>query len=42
MVAGNDYELGVFNGDVGLVRTNANGTLSAYFEKGNGEMETDE
>ncbi len=32
MVTSNDYTLGLFNGDVGLVRKDAQGNLKAYFE----------
>ena len=32
MVNSNDYELGLFNGDVGIVRPDANGELKVWFE----------
>ncbi|WP_017258536.1 exodeoxyribonuclease V subunit alpha [Pedobacter arcticus] len=33
----NNYELGLFNGDIGIVRTDKNGVLKAHFEPSDGE-----
>ncbi|GAA5140445.1 exodeoxyribonuclease V subunit alpha [Thalassotalea piscium] len=40
MITQNDYGLGLFNGDIGLVWTNEKGMLIAYFEQPNGEYLT--
>lgn len=36
MVTGNNYELGLFNGDIGIVRPDADGELKVWFEDGSG------
>ena len=36
MVTGNHYELGLFNGDVGIMRPDAAGVLKVWFEDGQG------
>jgi exodeoxyribonuclease V alpha subunit len=36
MVTGNNYELGLFNGDVGIMRPDAAGVLKVWFEDGQG------
>ncbi|MBF0218886.1 MAG: exodeoxyribonuclease V subunit alpha [Gammaproteobacteria bacterium] len=38
MVTGNNYELGLFNGDVGLLWRNAEGNLRAYFRQSDNEL----
>lgn len=38
MVTGNYYDLQLFNGDIGLVRKNAQGQLSVWFETKSGEL----
>lgn len=38
MVTRNNYELDLFNGDIGILRTDAKGQLRAWFDKGNGEV----
>jgi exodeoxyribonuclease V alpha subunit len=37
MVTANNYELGLFNGDVGIMRKNEQGIMMAWFEDSNGE-----
>jgi exodeoxyribonuclease V alpha subunit len=38
MVTGNNYELELFNGDIGLVRKNAKGITMVYFEDKEGKL----
>jgi exodeoxyribonuclease V alpha subunit len=38
MVTGNNYELELFNGDVGIIRKNADGIAMAWFENGDGTL----
>jgi exodeoxyribonuclease V alpha subunit len=38
MVTRNNYELNLFNGDVGILRKDAHGQLRAWFTDGNGEL----
>ncbi|MEN9951464.1 MAG: hypothetical protein RLY85_2216 [Bacteroidota bacterium] len=38
MVTRNNYELNLFNGDVGILRKDARGQLRAWFTDGNGEL----
>jgi len=38
MVTGNNYELNLFNGDVGLLWCNAEGKLRAYFRQADGSL----
>jgi exodeoxyribonuclease V alpha subunit len=38
MVTSNDYELGLFNGDVGIIRNNDKGVPMAYFEDSEGNV----
>jgi exodeoxyribonuclease V alpha subunit len=39
MISENDYRLGVYNGDIGLLWRNSQGHLMAVFENGSGEYE---
>lgn len=38
MITTNSYELGLFNGDIGLIWTDAEGVLRAYFRSTEGEL----
>ncbi|QAA80726.1 exodeoxyribonuclease V subunit alpha [Aequorivita sp. H23M31] len=38
MVTGNNYELGLFNGDIGIVRKDETGKLRVYFEDADGNL----
>ncbi|MFC5282041.1 exodeoxyribonuclease V subunit alpha [Pedobacter alpinus] len=38
MMTSNNYDLGLFNGDIGLIRYDENGVLKAYFENTEGEI----
>ncbi len=38
MVSENNYELGLFNGDIGVTRKDENGTLKVWFENADGTM----
>lgn len=38
MVTGNNYELGLFNGDIGIVRKDEFGKLRVYFEDADGNL----
>lgn len=38
MMSSNNYSLGLFNGDVGIVRPDQNGLLKAWFETPDGEL----
>ena len=38
MVTNNNYELQLFNGDIGIIRPDEMGTLKAWFEADNGEV----
>ncbi len=40
MITQNDYHLKLFNGDVGLIRKDANGVLQAHFEAEDGSLRT--
>ena len=39
MVTSNNYELGLFNGDVGIIRKNERGVAMAWFENSEGKIE---
>lgn len=38
MITSNYYDLGLFNGDIGIIRPDASGVLKAWFETGQGEL----
>jgi exodeoxyribonuclease V alpha subunit len=38
MVTSNNYNLGLFNGDIGIIRKDDSGALKAHFESPNGEI----
>jgi len=38
MVTSNNYNLGLFNGDIGIIRKDEGGALKAHFESPNGEI----
>lgn len=40
MVTGNNYELELFNGDVGIIRKNEDGVAMAWFENGDGTLKS--
>jgi len=40
MVTGNNYELELFNGDVGIIRKNESGVAMAWFENGDGTLKS--
>jgi exodeoxyribonuclease V alpha subunit len=40
MITSNNYELGLFNGDIGLVRKNEKGVTMAWFEDAEGNLKT--
>ncbi len=40
MITSNNYELGLFNGDIGLVRKNEKGVNMAWFEDAEGNLKT--
>lgn len=40
IITSNNYELGLFNGDIGLIRFDENGVLKAHFETTEGEIKT--
>ena len=40
MVTSNNYHLGLFNGDIGIIRKDENGVLKAHFESSDGEIFT--
>ena len=40
MVTSNNYELGLFNGDIGIIRNNEKGIAMAWFEDSEGNLKT--
>ena len=38
MINSNNYSLGLFNGDIGIIRPDGNGVLKAWFETAEGEL----
>lgn len=38
IITSNNYELGLFNGDVGIIRRDEKGVLKAFFEDGQGDL----
>ncbi len=40
MITSNNYELGLFNGDIGIIRQNEKGVAMAWFEDNEGKLKT--
>ncbi len=40
MITRNRYDLGLYNGDIGIVRADANGVLKVWFDSGNGTLKS--
>lgn len=38
IITGNNYSLGLYNGDIGIIRRDADGRLKAWFENSEGEL----